>query len=92
MAAPPAVPDPAALGGPRPGGLGWLAGGVAAVATAMVAAVVAVLFAAALAIMAVLAFALALLAWAAWRVRGSHGASPVISARWTGYGWDARGG
>ena len=42
--------------------------------------------------MAVLAVVLALLAWAAWRVRGPRGASPVLTARWTGYGWDARGG
>ena len=52
-----------------------------------------VLFAAALAVVALLAAALALLALAAWRVRGGRGPrASEITARWTGYGWDARGG
>ena len=77
----------------RAGPLAWLLGGAAALVATLVAAVVAVLAAAALAVVAVLAFVVALLALAAWRVRrrrGAEGGPQVISARWTGYGWDAR--
>lgn len=95
MTAPPVAYAATLLPAPahrRPGPLGWLLGGVAALAATLAAGVVAVLFAAALALVALLAMALGLLAYAAWRVRGARGPSPaVISARWTGYGWDASG-
>lgn len=74
----------------RPGPLGWLLGGAAALAATAAAGVVALLFAAALAVVAILALLLAVLAFAAWKVRGGRGPRPVIAARWTGYGWDAR--
>ena len=97
MAAQPVVLQPAfaqsdAMGAVvrRPGLIGWLLGGVAALAATAVAGVVALLFAAALAVVALLAFVLALLAFTAWKVRGSRGPRPVIQARWTGYSWDAR--
>ena len=95
MAAPPvAFASDFAVAPPtrRVGPLGWLLGGIGALAATAAAGVVALLFAAALAVVALLALALGLLAYAAWRVRGARGASPtVISARWTGYGWDASG-
>jgi heme/copper-type cytochrome/quinol oxidase subunit 2 len=93
MAATPAVVDPAYAPQPsarRPGPLGWLLGGAAALAATAAAGVVALLFAAALAVLAVLAVVLAALAFAVWKVRGKRGPAPVISARWTGYAWDAR--
>ena len=93
MAAPPAVLETAftpAPAGRRPGPLGWLLGGAAALAATAAAGVVALLFAAALAVVALLAFVLALLAFAAWKVRGDRGPRPAIAGRWTGYGWDAR--
>ena len=91
MTAPPAIvrPRPPAAGR-APGPLGWIVGAVAALAATAVAVVVALLFAAALAVVVVLALILVLLAFAAARVRrGDRVRSPVISARWTGYGWDA---
>lgn len=93
MAAPPVVLEPSEFADAparRPGPLAWLLGGAAALAATATAGVVALLFAAALAVVALLAFVLALLAFAAWKVRGGRGPRPVITARWTGYGWDAR--
>ena len=94
MTAPPVAYAALPLAPPvrRAGPLAWLFGGLAAATATVAAGVVAVLFAAALAIAALLALVVGLLAYAAWRVRGSRGPSPtVISARWTGYGWDASG-
>lgn len=71
-----------------PGPLGWLVGGVAALAAA--AAVAAVLFAVALVGVALMALLLTALAPAVAKPRrGGRPAPRVITARWTGYGWNA---
>ncbi len=90
MAAPPVLLRSAPPPARTPGPLGWLLGGAAALAATAAAGVVALLFAAALAVVAVLALALVLLALAVAKARGGRAGGPaVISARWTGYGWDA---
>lgn len=72
------------------GPFGWLVGGAVAVAATAAAAVVAVLFAAVLVVVGVLALLLTLLALAAAKSRRGGARVPtVITARWTGYGWDA---
>ena len=94
MTAPPVAYASAFAAAParRAGPLGWLLGGIGALAATAAAGVVALLFAAALAVVAFLALVLAALAFAAWRIRGGRGRAPaVIDARWTGYGWDAAG-
>lgn len=70
--------------------LGWLVGGALALAAVAAAAVVAVLFAAVMVVVALMALLPLGLAYAAARTRPAGARSPVIAARWTGYGWDAR--
>ena len=90
MTAPPLLLRASTLAPTRgPGPLGWVIGGAAALAATAVAAVLAVLFAAALAVAAVLALLVVGLALAAAKVRGRAAVPAVITARWTGCGWDA---
>ena len=95
MAAPPTRLRPVPLvqppAPPRASGpLDWLLGGAVALAATAVAGVLALLFAAALAVAAVLALGVVLLALTAARARGAGSRGPaLITARWTGCGWDA---
>ena len=92
MAAPRVVVSPPTAHPRRPrvvGPVAWLVGGALALATAAAAAVVAVLFAAVMVVVALLAALLLGLAYAAARTRRAARAPAVMTARWTGYGWDA---